>query len=310
MSFRLMLRPLALTGAAVLQDVWAAGFGAAGRLARRRARRWSSPGGLRVLIVAPHPDDEAMGCAGTALLHVRSGDRVFAAIATDGRRSRVGADPSEVSDLRRREADAAAILMRAERFAWIGLPEGEWRVPQLQSALRTQIEEILPHVIYAPSRIDFHPEHFQVAHALALALRDLDPASVAATRVRVYQVQVPLGPPLVNLVADVSLVQHECERVLQAYTSQAGSIRCSYRQRRYGAVWHRITGTVEEFWELSAQEYSALHVEPPHRWRRAFRGLRRSPLADPLAYLAGSTERRRIAAAVQLPVPSPNATAR
>jgi LmbE family N-acetylglucosaminyl deacetylase len=251
-----------------------------------------------------------MGCAGTALLHVRSGDRIFAAIATDGRRSRVRADPNEVSDLRRREADAAATLMRAERSTWIGLPEGEWRVPQLQSALRKQIEEIVPHIIYAPSRIDFHPEHFQVAHALALALRELDPVSMAATRVRVYQVQVPLGPSLVNLVADVSLVQRECERVLEAYASQAGSIRCSHRQRRYGAVRHRISGTAEEFWELSAQQYSALHVEPPHRWRRAFRGLRRSPLADPLAYLAGTAERRRMAAVVQLPAPSPDAIAR
>ncbi len=147
MLFRPLLQPLARTAAGVLEDLWTLGFGAAARLTRRRVRRWASPGRQRVLIVAPHPDDEAIGCAGTALLHVRSGDRIYVAVATDGRASRVDTDPTEVARLRHREAAMAAGLMQAERLAWIGLPEGEWRVPQLQSALRAQIEEVEPHLI-------------------------------------------------------------------------------------------------------------------------------------------------------------------
>jgi hypothetical protein len=103
--------------------------------------------------------------------------------------------------------------------------------------------------------------------------------------------------------------------VLHAYASQAGSIRCSYRQRRYSAVWHRIVGVVEEFWELSAPGYAALHSEPPRCWHQVFRGLRSFPLSDPLAYLAGMAERRRIAAAAEgRPLPAgaaaPDVTAR
>ena len=37
------------------------------------------------------------------------------------------------------------------------------RMPALTHRLIHLIDELLPAIIYAPSRIDFHPEHFKVA---------------------------------------------------------------------------------------------------------------------------------------------------
>src|SRR5262245_198206 len=182
---------------AVVEQTWAIGFAAAGRVARPTVRRWSSPGQQRVLAVAPHPDDEACGCGGTLVRHKRRGDRVCVAYITDGRRSRaLGLAPDEMARRRRQEAEAGARILDVDRLAWLGAPEGEWSAEQLQPALRALIERFAPDVIYAPSRIDFHPEHHKAAYALALALA----ATALAPRVRVYQVQVPLTPILTNLV--------------------------------------------------------------------------------------------------------------
>jgi LmbE family N-acetylglucosaminyl deacetylase len=291
MSFRSRLRPVKRASASAVELIWRVGFGAAAWLVRRDINRWISPGGQRVLVVAPHPDDEAIGCVGTILLHVQSGDRVCVAIATDGRRSRAIPDPVQMALQRRREATDAARLMQLERLEWLGLPEGEWSVRALQDPLRALIEEIEPHIIYAPSRIDFHPEHFKVAHALALALGDV---GVRQERVRVYQVQVPLTPVIANLVADVSALVPRCEAVLRAYVSQAGSVQCAYRQRRYSALLHGIAKHAEEFWEMPASRYVALHSVPPLQWPNAFRGLRNFPITDPLAYLVGRNARRKM----------------
>jgi LmbE family N-acetylglucosaminyl deacetylase len=291
MSSKSALRPLEDAVVRAVERIWGLGFTASARFVRPNTARWTSSGGHQVLIVAPHPDDEAIGCAGTALLHVGAGDRVCVAIATDGRRSRVIPDPTEMSQCRRREAGVAAQLMRVHRFEWIGLPEGEWSVSALSDCLRALIKEMKPDIIYAPSRIDFHPEHFKVAHTLALVLADADDWQ---GRVRVYQIQVPLTPLLCNVVADVSALIPQCEAVLRAYTSQAGSVRCAYRQRRYSAQMHGMAEQAEVFWEMTGKRFIELHGAAPTQWPNAFRGLRSRSFSDPLAYLVGRKERWRL----------------
>ncbi len=301
MSFRSKLRPLKGAAARLLERIWRSGFGTAARFTRSNAKRWSSAGEQSVLVVAPHPDDEAMGCVGTVLLHVQSGDRVCIATVTDGRLSRVIADAAEMARRRRLEAIEAARLMGVQRHEWMGLPEGNWSVSGLKDSLRALIEATQPDLIYAPSRIDFHPEHWRAAHALALAIAASTTVCDRGLRVRVYQIQVPLNPLMVNLVADVSALHSQCDSVFRAYASQAGSIECTHRHRRYNAAWHCIAGQAEEFWELSARQYVSLHAEPPAGWPNAFRGLRGFPLTDPLAYLVGMRERRRLSKSLLRP---------
>jgi LmbE family N-acetylglucosaminyl deacetylase len=260
-----------------------------------RSKPWSSPGRQRVLAVAPHPDDEAIGCAGTLLRHHACGDHTCIAIATDGRRSQSvrGAGPDAMARLRHAEAQQAARLMHAERLEWLGLPEGEWQPAELTERLRTLIIDWRPTLVYAPSRVDFHPEHRAVAQALALAL--VGAAEITANaRVRVYQVQVPLTPVLINLYSDVSEWRESCARVLAAYASQARSITSAERLKRYSSLSHGGTRHIESFWQMPAQDYAALHRGSPREWPDAFRGLRNFPLSDPLAWLSGNRERRRI----------------
>jgi LmbE family N-acetylglucosaminyl deacetylase len=283
---------------AVVERFWALGFAAAGRIARPRARRWSSAGGQRVLVIAPHPDDEACGCAGTIALHRRHGDAVRVAYVTDGRRSRaLGLGPEEMARRRRHEAEASARALGIERMEWLGLPEGEWRAEQLGPRLSALIGDLAPDVVYAPSRIDFHPEHFQAALALALALAGR-PAGARAPLVRIYQVQVPLAASLTNLVADVSGARQEIVAALRAYATQWGSVARTLRMRGYAAAFHGAGRYAEEFWELDAEEFRRLHGAPADGWpARAFRGLRMYPWSDPLAYVWGRSERRAVRAA-------------
>jgi LmbE family N-acetylglucosaminyl deacetylase len=296
MSFRSGPRALKRALARLIEGSWRLGWRAAALTKRGDARRWSSPGAQQVLVVAPHPDDEAIGCAGTVLLHVQAGDRVCVAIATDGGRSKAMADPAAMRWQRLQEALDAARLMRVDRVVWIGLPEGEWCPSDLQQPLAELMAQLRPDIIYAPSRIDFHPEHLQVAHALALALAGLPTPQSHDIRLRIYQIQVPLSPVISNLVADVSAVQSASDAVLRTYASQSASVQCAWRHRRYSAAWHGIAGAAEEFFELSAQRYAAMHGAPPAQWPQAFRGMRNFPMSDPLAYLTGMAERRRIRA--------------
>jgi N-acetylglucosamine malate deacetylase 1 len=283
---------------AIVEQFWSLGFALAGRVARPAVRSWSSPGGQRVLVVAPHPDDEAIGCGGTLLRHKACGDVVSIAYITDGRRSRaLGLGPEEITRRRRLEAMAGARALGADRVEWLGLPEGEWTAVQLRPILRGLLHECAPEVVYAPSRVDFHPEHCRVAEALALALAELPLGERPG--VRVYQVQTPLTPVLANLMADTSDVAAGCIAALGTYITQQGNMGRALRQRRYAAAFYGLKRQAEEFWELSAEQYAALHTNMDGWSGRVFWGLRFYPISDPLAYVRGRSERRWVAERVR-----------
>ena len=279
------------------EQLWSVGFRVLGRLLRPRPEVWSSPGGRRVLVVAPHPDDEVAGCAGAIHAHRRRGDRVLVAAATDGRRSRaLGLGGEEMAAVRQAEMVAAAGHLDVE-LEWLGLPEGDWRIRNLADGLGDLLNRFRPDAVYAPSRIDFHLEHERVARALGNALAM---AGDDLPEVRIYAVQVPLTWRLANLVVPVDPKAPSLEAALRAHRSQLGSLERCLRRRRYAGRLYRMSGAAETFWRLTPAQYRRLHHREPSRpLHRIFRGLRYYAWSDPLAYLCGLAERRRLVRSVR-----------
>jgi LmbE family N-acetylglucosaminyl deacetylase len=256
-----------------------------------RRDQWRSPGGQRVLVVAAHPDDE-IGCAGTMLLHARAGDEVHLAHVTDGRRARtLGIPPSAMAEHRRREAQVAATRLAVAGAHWMGLCEGAWEEASLHPALGDLLRRIAPQVVYAPSCVDFHPEHVRVAAALGRVLAG-EPGS--GVRVRIYEIQVPLTPVLANLVAPLGPIGTEVGDIVRCYPTQVGSIARCLRMKGYAAALHGEQGSVEVFWELDAAAYARVVGEPHQSGPTPFRGVRLRPFTDPLAYLQGLDARRAL----------------
>ncbi len=290
MSSSLLRGALKARAAASVEALWRSGFALAGRLLRPRVEEWSSPGGQRVLVLAPHPDDEVIGCAGTIARHVRAGDEVGIAIVTDGRRSRaLGLGPEEMARRRRQEAELGSQALGA-RLEWLGLPEEAWQPEQLQAALHSLFQEWQPHLVYAPSRIDFHPEHQRVAQALAAVLDGYSDSHLRA--IRVYPVQVPLTPILTNLVTSIADVIPQVSAALGAYVTQQDNMGRALRQRRYAAHLYGLWGGAEELWQMSPEQYARLHHSPEPASTSTFRGLRGNAWSDPLAYITGGSARR------------------
>ena len=166
-----------------------------------------------------------------AVLHRESGDDVHVAYVTDGRASRAGGlGPDAMAAQRRHEAAAAAPLLGVAAAHWLGLREREWEEPHLVHRLRELLRERPPDVLYVPSQVDFHPEHTRVARCVAAALREDERVTV-----RVYQVQVPLTPLLVNLVTPIQAVASQLRDAMRCYTTQRGSVARCFRMKAYGA---------------------------------------------------------------------------
>lgn len=282
---------------------WRLGFRLLRRLRPREVARWSSRGGQQILVVAPHPDDESIGVGGTLLRHVEAGDSVGIVHVTDGRRSRAGGlGAVEMAERRRVEAEEAAQVLGVDEWRWLGLPEIEWQVEELVAMLSDEMDARRPELLYCPSRVDFHPEHRRVAGAIARTLE----GRPASPRVRVYPGQVPLGATLANLVAEVDGVGERLVRALECYRSQWTNLDRGLRSRIHTGARYGAGRLAEELWELDADRFVALHATPEESWPDVFRGIRYGPWTDPLAYLRGTRERRRLAASAE-PGPLPPA---
>jgi LmbE family N-acetylglucosaminyl deacetylase len=296
-------RRLVGAASALAEGVWRLGFTVLGR-ARRQVAEWEPLGGGRVLVVAPHPDDETLGCGGTLVKHRRAGDMVRVVQVTDGRASRAGGlGAREMAARRQAEARQAMAILGVD-LVWLGLPEREWREDDLLGRLRHVLAETRPALLYAPSPIDYHPEHVRVARVLA--------GAAVACPVRVFELGVPLGPLLPDLISDISQVEVESVRraALAAYASQTGGIQNLRRLRRYAGAYWLGAGLVEPFWQLTPEAYQAVVAAAAAR-PTSFRGLRGRAFDDPLSFGVGWTARRQLARAAaraqRLAEPRPSA---
>ncbi|MGH7544433.1 MAG: PIG-L deacetylase family protein [Gemmatimonadota bacterium] len=128
-----------------------------------------------VVVLAPHMDDELLGCGGT-LAALPSKSRVHVVWATDGSRSPVPAapwrsPPAGLTEVRVGEArEALGVLgVPAENLHFLCLPDGRLRrqAAGLDRALLPLLDAIEPAFVLAPFRYDRHPDHLAVQRAAA-----------------------------------------------------------------------------------------------------------------------------------------------
>jgi LmbE family N-acetylglucosaminyl deacetylase len=134
-----------------------------------------APAPDRVVVVAPHPDDEVLGAGGLVALLERRGTRVVVLALTDGEASHGGADAVRGLAVRRAaETDEALrrLLARRPEIRRLGLPDGG--LAQHVETLAAGIADALAPGSWclAPHRLDGHPDHEAAAHAARDACRE------------------------------------------------------------------------------------------------------------------------------------------
>lgn len=124
-----------------------------------------------VLVVAPHPDDEVLGCGATMAKHAHSGDDVHVVVVTRGISELFA--PETVVRVRAESARAHEMLgVRSVRYLEFPAPKLD-SVPGylLADSIRTAILELKPDIIYLPHRGDIHNDHKVVFLATCVACR-------------------------------------------------------------------------------------------------------------------------------------------
>ena len=124
-----------------------------------------------VLVVAPHPDDETLGCGGTLLRHVSMGDEVHWLLVTAMDAVRFA--PARI-EARRREIQAVSAAYRFASVIELGLPTARLDalpVDELVASIGKAVGAIKPDIVYLPFPGDAHTDHRTVFTAAIAATK-------------------------------------------------------------------------------------------------------------------------------------------
>lgn len=172
--------------------------------------------GKKVLVLAPHPDDETLGCGGSLIQHVRYGDPVKILFLTDGGAGYAppNADNPTYISLREQESQQACAVLGIEDLTFLQFPDRKLGKESTHyDNIKAVISSYQPELIYATSPIDLNPDHRATANMVWRAIQELQ----LQTELVFYEISTPLP---INVLVDISQEIELKTKAIKQYKSQ------------------------------------------------------------------------------------------
>ncbi len=190
---------------------------------------------MNVLVVAPHPDDESIGCGGTICLHTAvRGDRVAIVFLTSGELGLKHLPRGEAWRIREAEAELAAEALGVAALTFLRRPD--WYVGdgvgEAAAAVGPVLEREAPQRIYLPHPGEWHPDHRAALPVVRGALRG---SGIPPPSLLTYEVWTPLTE--YDDGEDISAVMRRKLRAVRCHRSQIEQLR--YDRAVYGLNLYR-----------------------------------------------------------------------
>lgn len=166
--------------------------------------------GMKILVIAPHMDDEVLGCGGVVAKHKDKGDKIWVIFVAhrvydhhyDEKKNNI----EKLHALRSKE------ILGYDEAIFLDLPDErlDGSVQDIIILLEKYVYEIKPDVVYIPFRGDNHQDHRGVFDAARVVLRSL--ATPFINNIYMYEVpsSTDQSPPLIetpflpNYYADIT----------------------------------------------------------------------------------------------------------
>ena len=183
--------------------------------------------GRSILVVAPHPDDETLGCGGTLLRHGAEGDELHWVVVTA---------MAEAYAAERRARRAAELQTVARHYGFTSTAELGFTTAALDTVPRGELVEKMsgafraarPDVVYLPHPGDVHSDHriaFEAAIACTKWFREPAPRRVlvyetlSETDAALDATTQPFHP---NVFVDITAHLERKLQILQLYEGETG----------------------------------------------------------------------------------------
>ena len=226
------------------------------------------PGAERIVVLAPHMDDETIGCGGTLARHARAGATITVVFLTDGRHGggpqvkslsgeKLKAEQQKLIATRKTEARRALDKLGVQSMLFLDIEDGTLdQNAEAPPRLRAILEEQRPELVYVPYFLEQHPDHLAATQILLEATRGSTPRIQCVG----YEVWTPLFP---NCFVRIDDVVEQKKQALAEYRSQleqtdymhSGLGLNAYRSAAFNGNYGRFA---EAFCSVPLEQYRAM----------------------------------------------------
>lgn len=187
---------------------------------------------LRILVIAPHADDESLGMGGTIARYVSAGAQVHVALMTGYGAGEPHPFIAKADfDRVRAEFDAAMDSLGVKHRHLRDLPAvtlDSLPTHKINAVARELVERVRPHRLYLPFAYDLHRDHRELFYAFTVQARAYLPLGGAIEEVWCYETpsETHLGPAYLepafspNRHVDISAFLEAKLTAIDCYASQ------------------------------------------------------------------------------------------
>jgi LmbE family N-acetylglucosaminyl deacetylase len=217
-----------------------------------------APFGKSMLVLAPHQDDEVIGCGGALALQVQAKGGAFVVLLQDGadEHDAAGMTRQELVLLRNDESRRAAARLGIEPPRILGHADLAANARAATEEVRTVIVDRKADAVFVPFILDGHPDHRTANYILADALREVD----FSVRVFAYEVW---GLCIANVILAIDAVMERKMEMLACFEFANQALDYAHATKGLNMYRSRMLSAgagkyAECFFEMPRQEYVAL----------------------------------------------------
>jgi LmbE family N-acetylglucosaminyl deacetylase len=183
---------------------------------------------MRILVIAPHPDDETLGCGGSLLKHKSNGDSLSWLIATRGHEPQWSAELLERKETEIANVSAAYGFENTFRLSFPTIKLDTIPLDEIIVAIRDAVTDCKPDVVYLNHFGDVHSDHRVVFEATLAVLKPFYSGKHGVKKILSYEVlsstdAAPLNPARIfvpNVFNDVTDFWEKKLEIMALYESE------------------------------------------------------------------------------------------